>query len=72
MPLATGAKTFTVPRNNLRRRDLSEVDVPKFVHRTIFRRVEREELVTYLVNLDNVRDGLKYRELSSLSFIMCL
>jgi hypothetical protein len=68
MPLATAAKTFAVPRNTLRRRDLCKVEIPKFIQHTIFSKTEEEEFVTYLVKLDNVGYGLTCRELHSLVY----
>jgi hypothetical protein len=68
MPLATATKTFAVPRNSLRRRVLSKVELPKFGQHTTFSKAEEKELVTYLVKLDNIGYGLTYKELRSLVY----
>jgi hypothetical protein len=44
MPLATAAKTFAVPRNSLRRRVLSKVELPKFGQYTTFSKTEGKNL----------------------------
>jgi hypothetical protein len=60
--LATAAKTFAVPRNSLRRRVLSKVELPKFGQHTTFSKAEEKELVTCIVKLDNIGYGLTYKE----------
>lgn len=49
MPLATAAKTFGVPRNTLRRRVMSNVEIPKFGQHTAFSKNTEDELVGHKV-----------------------
>lgn len=68
MPLATAAKTFGVPRNTLRRRVMSNVEIPKFGQHTAFSKNTEDELVGHIIKLDNIGYGLTRKELRQLVY----
>lgn len=68
MPLSTAAKTFSVPRNTLRRRVVSNTNIPKFGQHTTFTKEIELQLVDHLLKLDSIGYGLTYKELRSLAY----
>ncbi|XP_069694854.1 uncharacterized protein [Periplaneta americana] len=68
MPLSTAAKTFSVPRNTLRRRVISNENIPKFGQHTTFTKETELQFVEHLLKLDTIGYGLTYKELRSLAY----